>query len=89
MQCHHWFPHKMMSKKKMQKLHTNDASLATQSWVVLLTDWLCHKGNLLQPMRSTTQLWVMTHHQDQISVLISQMQGKPVWHHKMSAVFSS
>ena len=37
------------------------------------SDWLCHMGNLLQPIRSTTQIWVVTRHQYGISVLISQM----------------
>ena len=37
------------------------------------SDWLCHLGNLLQPIRSTTQIWVVTCHQYGISVLISQM----------------
>ena len=27
------------------------------------TDWSCHEGNLLQPIRSTTQIWVVTRHQ--------------------------
>ena len=32
--------------------------------------WSCHVGNLLQPIRSTTQIWVVTHHQYGISVLV-------------------
>ena len=36
------------------------------------SDWSCHVGNLIQPIRSTTQIWVVTHHQYGISVLISQ-----------------
>ena len=36
------------------------------------SDWLCHVGNLLQPIRSTTQIWVVTRHQYGISVVISQ-----------------
>ena len=27
------------------------------------SDWLCCKRNLLQPIRSTTRIWVVTHHQ--------------------------
>ena len=36
------------------------------------TDWLCRVGNLIQPIRSTTQIWVVMHHQYGISALISQ-----------------
>ena len=24
--------------------------------------WLCHMGNVLQPIRSATQIWVVMHH---------------------------
>ena len=37
------------------------------------SDWSCHLGNLFQPIRSTTQIWVVKCHQYGISVLISQM----------------
>ena len=50
------------------------------------SDWSCHLGNLFQPIRSTTQIWVVTRHQYGISVLISQMSflrgtsgGKVKW----------
>ena len=36
------------------------------------TDWSCHGGNLLQPIRSTTQIWVVTRHQYGISAFVSQ-----------------
>ena len=36
------------------------------------SDWSCRLGNLLQPIRSTAQIWVVTCHQYGISVLISQ-----------------
>ena len=36
------------------------------------SDWLCRVGNLLQPIRSITQIWVVTRHQDGISTLVSQ-----------------
>ena len=36
------------------------------------SDWSCHVGNLLQPIRSTTQIWVVTRHQYGISALVSQ-----------------
>ena len=28
-----------------------------------VSDWLCHMGNLIQPIRSTTQIWVVMCHQ--------------------------
>ena len=37
------------------------------------SDWLCHVWYLLQPIKSTTQTWVVTCHQYGISALISQM----------------
>ena len=36
------------------------------------SDWLCHVGNLFQPIKSATQILVVTCHQWGISVLISQ-----------------
>ena len=36
------------------------------------SDRLCRVGNLIQPIRSTTQIWVMTRHQYGISALVSQ-----------------
>ena len=35
------------------------------------SDWSCHVGNLIQPIRGTTQMWVVTHHQYGISALVS------------------
>ena len=35
-------------------------------------DWSCRVGNLFQPIRSTTQIWVVTRHHYGISALISQ-----------------
>ena len=37
------------------------------------SDWLCRVGTLFQPIGSTTQTWVVTHHEYEISALISQM----------------
>lgn len=37
------------------------------------SDWLCHKGNLLQPIRNTTQAWVVTRRQYGISTLIFEV----------------
>ena len=50
---HHWFPREMTSEKWAQKFHTDDVA----------SDWPNHMGNLLQPIRSTTQIWVVTRHQ--------------------------
>ena len=36
------------------------------------SDCFCYEGNLLQPIRSTTQVWVVTRHQNAISTLIPQ-----------------
>ena len=48
-------------------------------------------GNLLQPIRSTTQIWVVTRHQYGVSALVSQtsFRGKNSGSvAKLSAVFS-
>ena len=36
------------------------------------SDWSCRVRNLIQPIRSTTQIWVVTRHQCGISALVSQ-----------------
>ena len=36
-------------------------------------DWSCRVGNLMQPIRSTTQIWVVTRHHYAISALVSQI----------------
>ena len=44
------------------------------------SDWSCRVLNLLQPIRSTTQIWVVRRHQYGISALVSQtsFRGKTV-----------
>ena len=37
-----------------------------------LLDWSCRVGYLLQPIRSTTQVWEVTRYQEGISALVSQ-----------------
>ena len=71
---YHWFSRKMTSEKRAQKFHTDNASLA-RSWKCF---WLA--GNLLPPIRGTTQIWGVTPHQYGISTLISQasFSGNPV-----------
>ena len=36
------------------------------------SDWSCRVGNLLQPVGSTAQIWVVTRHHYGISALVSQ-----------------
>ena len=36
------------------------------------SDWSCRVGNLIQPIRSTTQIWVVTRHKYGISAVVSQ-----------------
>ena len=38
----------------------------------IASDWSCRGGNLLQPIRCTAQVWVVTRHQYGISALVSQ-----------------
>ena len=38
----------------------------------IASDWSCRVGNLIQPIRSTTQIWVVMRHQNGISALVSQ-----------------
>ena len=39
-------------------------------------DWSCRSWNLLQPFRSTTQIWVVTRHQYGISAPVSQTSSR-------------
>ena len=36
------------------------------------SDWSCRVGNLIQPIRRTTQIWVVTRHQYGISAVMSK-----------------
>ena len=49
----------VLSEKRAQKFHT-------------ASDWLDQISHAARPIRSTTQIWVMTRHQCGISALISQ-----------------
>ena len=60
---YHCFLRQMTSEKRAQKFHTDDASLNRSG---------CRVGNLIQPIRSTTQIWEVTRHQYRISALVSQ-----------------
>ena len=55
------------------------------------SDWSCRLWNLLQPIRSITQIWVVTRHQYGISALVSQTSfwgRNRSWHRKISSFFS-
>ena len=49
----------VLSEKRAQKFHT-------------ASDWLDQISHAARPIRSTTQIWVMTRHQCGISALVSQ-----------------
>ena len=59
-----------------------NSMLMTCHWPDLgrVSDWTCCAGNLLQPIRNTTQIWVVTRHQYGISALVSKTSftEKPV-----------
>ena len=59
----------MTSDKRLQKFHTDDVSLPRSG---LCSRLVLPRGNLLQPIRSTTQICVVTRHQYGISALLSQ-----------------
>ena len=66
---HQWFSREKTSEKLAQKFHTDDAhhpDLGSAS------DWSCRVGNLLQPIRSITQTWVVKGHQYGISVAVAR-----------------
>ena len=42
------------------------------------SDWLCGVGNLIQPIRSTTQIWIVTRIEFLRSFFRRQLAGKPV-----------
>ena len=64
--CHHWFHRKMMSVKRVQKFRTYDMSIRRSGSAF----WLVEAN--FQPIRPTTQIWVVKGHQYGIFVLISQ-----------------
>ena len=64
--CHHWFHRKMMSVKRVQKFRTDDMSIPRSGSAF----WLVEAN--FEPIRPTTQIWVVKGHQYGIFVLISQ-----------------
>ena len=59
----------MTCEKRLQILHADRVSLSRSSGT---SDWLCQEENLLQPIRSTTQILVVTRQQYGISSLLPQ-----------------
>ena len=58
---HHWFPWEMTSK--CNECHYPDLDCSS--------NWLNHEiSHVAQPIKSTTQIWVVTHYQHGISALI-------------------
>ena len=57
---HHWFPHEMMSEKPMQKFHKLRHDITAPIDLCHAPHWSCCKGNLLKPIRSTNQIWIVT-----------------------------
>ena len=68
--CHHWLPCEMTSEQWLQKFHTDDVhypglGIASDrlKWISLAT----------RPIRSPTQIWVVTRHQYGISTVVAEM----------------
>ena len=61
-------------RRRLRNEHRN-SMLMTSHYPDLssASDWSCRVGNLLQPIRCTTQIWVVTRHQNGISAFVSQM----------------
>ena len=74
-----WFPREMTSEEQAEKFQQ---MLMTCHYLHLgsASDWSCCEGNLLQPIRSTAQIWIVTRHQYGISALNPQtlFAGEPV-----------
>ena len=66
LQRHHWFSREMTSEERAQKFHIDDAHYPDLGSAF---DWFV---NLPQPIRSTTQIWVVTVHQYRIFALVPQ-----------------
>ena len=68
---YHCFPRQMTSEKPAQ----TDSTLMTRHYPQDLgsaSDWSYRMGNLIRPIKSTIQIWVVTRHQYGISALVSQ-----------------
>ena len=85
--CHHWFPPewRLWNERRnsiLMTCHYPDLGSAF--------DWSSRVGNLLQPIRSTTQIWVVTRHQSEFlrSFYRRHLRGNKWWRREMSAGFS-
>ena len=58
------FPKKWLLRNGRKNFHTDDSSAS---------DWLKQISHAALPIRSTSQIWVVTCHQYEISALVSQM----------------
>ena len=67
-------PPLVLSAKWRRRNERRNFILMTCHYPVLgnASDWSCCEGNLLQPIRSITQIWVVTGHQYGIPALVSQ-----------------
>ena len=67
----------MMFEKRVQKFHTDERHYPDLGSAF---DWSCRVGNLIQPIKSTTQIWVVTRHRIEFlgSFLGRHLAGKPV-----------
>ena len=66
------FPRKMTSEEWVQKFHTEVVSLPRSGYYAYYaSDCSWHQGNLLQPIRSTAQIWVVTRAQYGILAIVS------------------
>ena len=66
---YHWFSRQLTSEKRAQKFHTETCHYPDLDGA---SNWSCRVGNLIQPIRSTTEIWIVTRHQYGISALVSQ-----------------
>ena len=65
----HWFPRQMTSENRAQKFHTYEASLPDLGST---SDWLNLISHAARPIKSATQILVVTRHLYGISALVSQ-----------------
>ena len=59
----------MTSEKQRQKFHTDDTSLP-RSGKCFSSDWLKQISHVARPIKSTTQIFVVTRHRNGISALV-------------------
>ena len=72
---HHWFPQEI--------INVWETSAEVPLSMGSVSDWSCRVGNLLQPVRSTTQIWEVTRHQCGISALVYQRSQGNQWRRRL------